>query len=656
MKSKFFAAIILIILLGTGLFFLKSVYRRPGNFLNLLEPEIHIHFPGSAKYKVIKNLLRTGQDQSFRSIEAVSEGKMLKVEITTGISPEDAQQVIAERLNMIRLLFSNLPSPYPGAITNRVAVPDDLKPKLFMLATAAGEIPLYILSSNSRYTYGAMSDDMTAYKGGLTFIYDSETKTLYRIDLFIPKNTFEEKDLKLFFQNIRLADSGKSVTETQTNYLPEVPAPPQETAQIHDKEDTLRRPGYNLILIAFEPLGADHVSSYGYRKKTTPNLDAFARQSFLFQNASSPSSWSLPVFMSWFTSLYPGEHKVTNKYSKYTEDEQILANLAALTPNAVTMTHVLKENGYHTAAFTGGASLAGSFGFNDAFDTYFDKKDFGGFDLTMPKAVQWLTNDKQGKFFLFVQGYDVHGKFPLEKKYLSMFLDKPYTGASKATENEYWALRNKNLEQGGLTLSKEDTDLWKAVYDAKIYAADKRFGEFIETLKKMNLLENSIIIVSSGSGNEYLQHGGIDHGYSLYEELLHVPLLIRIPGTSGVIIPELVSTIDLMPTVLDLLEIHPGDKVRKQMQGTSLVPLMAGTDMKLDAVAETDYLNRVFKRSIRTHDGWKFILSLDSEKRELYNLNKDPEEKNNLIGEDPRRAYELEQKMFKILKGGAKEN
>ncbi|MBU0485622.1 MAG: sulfatase-like hydrolase/transferase [Proteobacteria bacterium] len=658
MKNKLILFMLMLAGLGGAFLLFGPDWLRSGPVLADLEAEIGLRFPGGENYLIKKNLLRKGNNTSFRSIEAADGGKLLRIEVIGGLSVEEAQRTIDERLHMIQSLFSNLPSPYPGAITNKVEVPAELLPRTRPIRVGGEERELYVLSSSSRYAYGAMSAEMAAFRGGLIFIYDSARRTLFRVDLFIPRAEFDEGGLAVFFQGVSLIGTDHKLLNGQT-----ADSVKATKAEIDDQSDFLaasssvlegnsrRKPGYNLIIIAFEPLGADHVSAYGYDKKTTPALDAFADDSFLFEQAVSPSSWSLPVFISWFTSLYPSQHKVVNKYSKYTEKEQVLANLALLSPGAVTMAQVLKGAGYQTAAFTGGASLGGDFGFAAGFDQYFDQSSFGGFDLTMPKAIDWLGRKTVGKFFLFVQGYDVHGKFPLVRPDLNRFLDKPYGGSLTATEDEYWALRNKNLEEGDISLPAEDVRLLKAVYDAKIFAADRRFGAFIDKLRELHLLERSIIVVSSGSGNEYFQHGRLDHGFSLYEELLHVPLLIRVPGAKGKRIKELVRTIDLLPTVIDLLAIEPAPDLEQQMQGVSLTPLLAGEAMQLDAVAETDYLNRVFKRSIRTHDGWKLIVSLDSEKRELYDLNIDPAEKNDLSSKRPRRVYELEQLLFWTLKG-----
>lgn len=618
-----------------------------------LEPETGLSVPGASNYLITKDLVRPGGAKSFRSLEAAHGGRRLKIEIMAGLSPAEAEQMREERMNIIRSLFDNLPSPYPGMVTNTVVVADDVRPQLLLVQRGGTELPLYVLSSSSRYTYGAVPAEMVSFLGGLFFLFDDAQGTLYRFDYFVPKDEFVPEEFVAFFSQLKLAGMAQQGEQTaQENRSEAVRGQPGPVLDAGEPAEasSLKYPGYNLILIAFEPLGANHVSSYGYNRQTTPNLDAFAKDALFFENAVSPSSWSLPVFMSWFTSLYPSQHKVTNKYSRYTEKEQVLARLSELAPEAVTLPQVLQQNGYRTAGFAGGASLSGDFGFAAGFERYFDAEKFGGFDLLMPKALSWLQEVRDQRFFLFVQGYDVHGRFPLERRNLDTFLGAPYHGPYAGTEEEYWTLRNRSISEGNFSMSDEDIRFWNAVYDTKIFEADQRFGAFIKELARLDLLEKSIIVVSSGSGNEHHEHGRIDHGFSLYEELLHVPLIIRIPKRHGRVAP-LVRTIDIMPTVLDLLDLRFDEKVAKQMQGVSLAPLVNGEKRVLDGVSETDYLLHSFKRSIKTSDGWKFIVSLDTEKRELYYLKDDPGEKRNVVQENGRIAYELEQKLFRILKG-----
>ncbi|NTV13076.1 MAG: sulfatase-like hydrolase/transferase [Desulfobulbaceae bacterium] len=651
--------ILLACLAGAVLLLKKTSPPKVANTLADLAPELGLSVPGGEAFRLTKNLSRRGEGQAARSIEAEAAGKLMKIEVISNLSPEEATRTREERLTMLNSLFSNVPAPYPGMITNQVTMPDALRPRRLEVSVAGAPQSLYILPASSRHTYGVTEATQAAFQAGVLFLYDQTNRTFYRCDLFIPKAGFSESALTGFVSGLRLAGqpavapvpTSTPVAATSATSVAKAgdPSPiPASTPSSAPTATPAAKQNYNLILIAFEPLGANHVGAYGYAKNTTPNFDAFAKESFLFEQAVSPSSWTLPAFMSWFTSLYPERHQVTNKYSKYSEQEAVLASLSKQAPGAVTLTQVLREQGYRTGAFTGGASLAKEFGFGLGFEEYQDEPRFGGFDRTMPAALEWLGKHRQEKFFLFVEGYDVHGQFPLKRENLGRFLNPPYQGKLKGTEEEYWALRDRNLEEGGVTIPPEDLRFWKAIYDTKIYDADQRFGVFIAKLRELGLLENSIVIVSSGSGNEYLEHGRIDHGFSLYEELTHVPLLIRVPGKQGRI-PDLVRTLDLMPTALELLGVKTNAGVKKQMQGVSLTPLLHGQHLVLDGISETDYLLRAFRRSLRSNDGWKFIISLDTEERELYNLKSDPGEQRNLARENPRKAYELEQRLFGVI-------
>lgn len=416
--------------------------------------------------------------------------------------------------------------------------------------------------------------------------------------------------------------------------------------------------GYNILFVSFDALQAAHVSHLGYFRATTPVIDRFAREGFSFKNAISSSSWTVPASMSWFTSLYPSQHKCTNKYSTYTERENILTNLKQLSPDAVTLAEVLKANGYVTAGFNGDAGVSGKFGFSQGFDVYVDGPKFGGMDYSIPKAMEWLKKNSDKKFFLFLHGYDCHGQFDPPQGYRKRFVDFNYTGALRGGKEEQGKFREEGLKKGYIDLTDEDVKFWRALYDEKIHDADERFGQFMQEFEKMGLLDKTIVVLTSDHGTEFYEHKRFDHGFSLYDELIHVPLVMRLPKVPGnKIITDQARAIDIMPTLFDLLKIKASKDLNNQIKGVSLVPFMNGQHMDLDAFSETDYRLYVFKRSIRAYDGWKFIYSMDTGQRELYNLNQDPGELNNLAEKDKKIAYELEQKLFSWLKSmGQDEN
>lgn len=587
--------------------------------LDTVFEEYDFFLQGLGDFSVEKDTRRQLPDSVTHTVIARKADVVVKIEITPAIEETAARSYIKERHYVLESLFKRLSNPYPGMITNTIECPDAFKPEITEAVIQGSTVPVYILNSTPRFTYGACVDELIRYRGVSAFIYAAGKKTLFRVELFYPKERFDKERALAVLRSFS-----------------------EEKGSRGGPADCR---GYNLIIIGFDPLGANHLKLYGYERDTAPCLDAFARESVLFRNAISPSSWTLPVFMSWFTSLYPSQHKIVNKYSFIDGKKQVYSNLQKLSPGTITLAEVLKKNGYATAGFTGDAGVEGKFGYSRGFDVYYDKTTFGGFGLVFSKALQWLKKHRGEKIFLFIQGYDVHGRYKHEKNFKSRFLDPGYTGRYRGTPAEYWRLRNESLEKNPLVLAEEDVRFWGDWYDGKIYEADKKFGSFLEDIRRLGLYDNTIIVVSSASGNEFYEHRRFDHGYSLYDELIRVPLIIKIPGREGTVVPEQVRTIDIMPTVLDLLGVDGGGMAEKQMQGVSLVPLIQGGSLKLDAFSETDYLLYSFKRSLRTSDGWKFIYSLENEKRELYNLNGDPLETRNLAEQEPQKALELEREL-----------
>ncbi len=410
---------------------------------------------------------------------------------------------------------------------------------------------------------------------------------------------------------------------------------------------------YNVVFVSFDALQAAHVGALGYRANVTPTIDAMAKQGFNFTNNISVASWTVPASMTWFTGVYPSEHRLTNKFSVFNPpNNNVLSNLKKLSPELVTLAEVLKQNGYATGGFTGNAGVSGGFGYSQGFDEYFfEKGKFGSMGVSIPKGLEWLQKNKDKKFFMFLHGYDMHGQnVPAEGfdyRFVEKGYDKKYTGS--AAEQE--ALREEGLEKGAVALRDSDVRFWRAIYDEKIQRTDARFKKFLEEYEKMGLMDKTIFVLTSDHGTEFHEHKRFDHGFSLYDELIHVPLIIKLPKQkAGKLIKDQVSSIDVMPTILDLIDVKLPEKVKKQLRGESLVPGLKGRDVAKDVFFETDYRQYTYKRGIQTKDGWKLIYTLENKNRELYKLNKDPGETRNLVDQEPRIAYELEQRIFAHFK------
>ena len=402
--------------------------------------------------------------------------------------------------------------------------------------------------------------------------------------------------------------------------------------------------GPNLVLIGWDTLRADHVGALGYKRATTPNLDALARDSFLFTNAVSQASWTLPSFMSLFTGLYPSEHGVTNKFKLPAAGSTGLEP-AALSTAIVTMAQLFKANGYRTAAFTGGAGLGGSFGFSRGFDVYADSRDFAGFGTTFPEALDWLGKNGGAPYFLFVHGYDTHPFHDLEPAGPVTFVTAAEKSNALKLRPRHEKFRLRLLDGRRLKYTRADVQLWTDVYDEKILRADRMLGDFLGRLAAVGSTD-TVVVLLSDHGEELFDHGGVDHGMTLYDEVIRVPLLIRVPGRPGGRIAQQVRAIDVFPTLIELLGLKTGEDLREQLRGTSLLGQIDGAAKALDAFSETDYLFHFDKRAVRKSSGLKLTLDGFTQKKEFYDTAADPLEKKDLFDSEPAGAYLLEMELF----------
>jgi len=182
-------------------------------------------------------------------------------------------------------------------------------------------------------------------------------------------------------------------------------------------------------------------------------------------------------------------------------------------------------------------------------------------------------------------------------------------------------------------------------------APDAKFKHFLEEFTRLGLAENTLFVLISDHGTELYEHRRFDHGFTLYQEQLHVPLIVKLPGQiEGKVIADRISSIDLMPTILEILDVRVSETARLQQRGTSLVAAMRGDPVRRDVFSETDYREYTFKRSVITPDGWKLIYTLETKSSELYDLNSDPGELKDLSNIEKTRAAELETKLFAHFK------
>lgn len=333
----------------------------------------------------------------------------------------------------------------------------------------------------------------------------------------------------------------------------------------------------NVILVLVDALRADHLGSYGYARDTSPALDAFAREAVLFEEAITQSTFTKSSIASLFTGRAPYEHGV---YWGDRRDRAGLLTSDVLLERETTLAEALRSRGYLTAAWVQNTHLRSYMGFAQGFLDYRDQQ--GNAERINRRFLGWLRGPARlHELFAYLHYIDLHDPYLPEPPYDRLFGEGSdfYEGIDLAE----WGAFLEGVRQGRIDLSPADVEELEALYDGQIRYLDDRIGRLFEELKALDLYDRSLIVVTSDHGDAFLEHGFISHSAVPYEELIRVPLLVKLPGGrhGGRRVGRQVRLIDVFPTVLDLLEI-PGSR---RVSGCSLVPWIEGSP---EAAAEND--------------------------------------------------------------------
>ncbi|MFW6139872.1 MAG: sulfatase [Acidobacteriota bacterium] len=409
----------------------------------------------------------------------------------------------------------------------------------------------------------------------------------------------------------------------------------------------------NVILISIDTLRADHLGCYGYDRNTSPNIDSLASEGALFLHPFSSSPWTLPSHVSIMTSLYSIHHQVYYSQEKMDSSFSTLADL-------------LRKNNFFTTAFTGGGFVSAHYGFSKGFDAYYEGRG-GVFHLNSAELIyesfsNWIDHNQGKRFFLFLHTYQPHNPYVCPHPYNTQFLDK----------DAKWEHLNLLGYLGGKqgiykNLPEEEKKNAVSLYDGEIrYLDENLIGPLIEKLKQTGLYHKTMIVFTSDHGEEFFDHGAWDHGHSLYNESIRVPLIIKFPRDKfkGKKIKASLSQVDIMPTILDEMRIDYSDLI---MDGKSLFPLLKGKE-KGDRVFLSDFGSNVLRSHIpqkisMNKGSYKLILNKkfsqndlsffaapppETETVELFDILSDPQEKNNIAQKHPHISKSILEKIDRI--------
>ncbi len=350
-------------------------------------------------------------------------------------------------------------------------------------------------------------------------------------------------------------------------------------------------PALNLLVVTLDTTRADHIGAYGAAKAATPAFDRIAREGVLFEHAVTAAPLTLPAHATLFTAKYPARHGVRDNGGFFLDAKE------------TTLAERLKADGFATGGFVGAYVLDRRWGIAQGFDTYFDDFDIGKAkgsvlaDVERPgnevadHALAWLEGVATSKFFAWVHFYDAHSPYDPPEPYRSTFGEDAYAG--------------------------------------EIAFVDVQVKRLIDFLERRDLLKKTIVVVVADHGESLGEHGEASHGFFVYESVVRVPFAVLAPGDGmrGRRVADVVRTVDLVPTLLELL----GRQSAEKLDGRSLVPLMTGAvrELGLDAYSEAMYP--------RYHFGWSALHALtsgrykyvDAPRPELYDLVNDPGEAKN---------------------------
>ena len=400
----------------------------------------------------------------------------------------------------------------------------------------------------------------------------------------------------------------------------------------------------NVILITIDCCRRDVFGCYGNQSKLAPFIDSLQNKCIAFTKAHSVGPYTKASFPGLLASSYCMEHRWQQNCAK----------------EWVLVSEVLNRNGIATAGFHSNPYLSAFFGWNRGWFVFMDSmKDkvtpeypYLKGDIINKKIEKWITFHTGGgsykPFFLWVHYMDIHEPYIPKREFIDVV-----DSSIQIDKKEMFALY-KNVLLKRDASDNETVNILKKLYHAHVREADGYVEQLFEILKKLNLLNDTVIMITSDHGDEFGEHGGLSHDSTMYSELIHVPLIICEPGRKeSAVCDTLVSAVDIPPTITKLFDINPSEN----WKGQSLLPTdeyqdggVFGEapekkgDAPLEVIQEVHYYREGDFKVIyhETNDSW-----------EMYNLAVDPGESKNIIA-DSGKADRMREKIMPRLRRAAK--
>jgi arylsulfatase A-like enzyme len=395
-----------------------------------------------------------------------------------------------------------------------------------------------------------------------------------------------------------------------------------------------RGPALDVLLVLIDTLRADRLGCYGNPRGITPHIDRLAEEAVLFEAASAHAPWTLPSTASLLTARLPAQHGAGGRLGAFTGLDRAVPTLAG---------H-FRAAGYATAAVVNVSFLGHDFGLARGFEhldiqAFESNRKMRRADATTDAALAWLAEPRAGRpFFLLVHYFDPHAVYDPPQPFRARFAlepDRQDQGFVFGTRDQMVALRAGRLELDAAALRRAE-----ALYDGEVAFTDAELGRLFAGLVDLGLDARTAVVLTADHGEEFLDHGGFEHGHTLYGELVHVPLLIRAPGLAPARAAAGVGLIDVGPTLCELAGLPP----LPGASGTSLLALLAdpgAQDADRPVLAHGNFWGPPLSSWRRGPE--KLVRNAPGAARalELYRWREDPLEQRDLAPAEAQRAAEL---------------
>lgn len=329
------------------------------------------------------------------------------------------------------------------------------------------------------------------------------------------------------------------------------------------------RPGPNVIVLVVDTLRADYLQEYGFELETSAGIGAFTSRATRFERCYSTAPWTAPSCASLMTGQPPHRHGLQE-------------HGGSLPSHSRTLAECFQAAGYLTAGFSDNYNVSRKTGFGQGFDTFEDVKvkatQAPDCAEMFQRAGTWVKRNREGSFLLYLQPMNVHGPYRVPEAHSADLLGRPPTGDFVYGQGP-WKATMLPMESEGLPheVAPEYVASMKEQYATAVRYTLDRVGAFLQELDALGVLDGSLVVLTSDHGEELFEQGGFGHGFTLLDEVLHVPLFVKLPGQrEGRVLPQQVSLVDLLPTLCE----SAGLPATADVAGVSLLPLLEEWDQE----------------------------------------------------------------------------